>query len=219
MFYFFYQTSLAFLLGIPCAALFCKWQRRRLCERRKDILREQFKSWIEAAASELQAGNSVENAFVRAGRELRLLYRENTDIRMEVRSMERLLDNNVTFESILADLAERSDIEEICSFSDALAAGKRIGGDLREMIKECCEIVVMKTDVEREIRTLLHGRETEQRIMCFVPFAVVGYVSLSTPGYFAPLYHNPAGTAIMTVCLALYLFAVRIGMQIVQIRV
>ena len=87
------------------------------------------------------------------------------------------------------------------------------------MIKGCCEIVVMKTDVEREIRTLLHGRRMEQRIMCFVPFAIVGYVSLSTPGYFAPLYHNPAGTGIMTVCLLLYLFAVRIGMQIVRIRV
>lgn len=182
-------------------------------------MREQFKAWIEAAASELQAGNSVENAFVKAGRELRLLYQENTDIRMEIRSMERLLDNNVTFESILADLADRSDIEEICSFADAFAAGKRIGGDLREMIKGCCEIVVMKTDVEREIRTLLHGRQMEQRIMCFVPFAIVGYVSFSTPGYFAPLYHNPAGTGIMTVCLLLYLFAVRIGMQIVQIRV
>lgn len=219
LFYFFYRTGLAFLIGIPCAVLFCRWQKRRLCERRKDILREQFKAWIEAAASELQAGNSVENAFVKAGRELRLLYQENTDIRMEIRSMERLLDNNVTFESILADLAERSDIEEICSFADAFAAGKRIGGDLREMIKGCCEIVVMKTDVEREIRTLLHGRRMEQRIMCFVPFAIVGYVSLSTPGYFAPLYHNPAGTGIMTVCLLLYLFAVRIGMQIVRIRV
>ncbi|MBO5094072.1 MAG: type II secretion system F family protein [Lachnospiraceae bacterium] len=182
-------------------------------------MREQFKEWIQAAASELQAGSSVENAFVKAGRELRLLYGENADIRMEIRGMERLLDNNITFESILADFADRSNIEEICSFADAFAAGKRIGGDLREMIEGCCEIVVMKTDVEREIRTLLHGRQMEQRIMCFVPFAIVGYISLSTPGYFTPLYHNTAGICIMTVCMTLYLFAVCIGMRIVRIQV
>lgn len=190
-----------------------------MCEQRKHLLREQFKEWIEAADCELQAGSSIENAFVKAGRELRLLYGEDTDIRVEIRRMEHLLNNNVTFENILTDLAERSGIEEICSFADAFVIGKRMGGNLREMIEGCCKIVVMKTDVEREIRTLLHGRQTEQRIMCFVPFVIVGYISLSTPEYFAPLYHNPAGICIMTICLLLYLFAFCIGMRIVQIRV
>lgn len=219
MFYFFYRTYAAFLLGVPCAIFFCGWRKRRLCERRQDCLREQFKDWIKAAASELQAGGGAENAFVRAGREMRLLYSEDSDIRMEIKRMERLLDNHVTLEKILEDFADRSGVEEICGFADAFAAGKRMGGDLREMIENCCGIVVMKTDTEREIRTLLHGRRTEQRIMCLVPFAIVGYIGISSPGYFAPLYHNPAGICIMTICLLLYLFAVYVGMRIVDVRI
>lgn len=219
LFYFFYRTVFAFLIGIPCAVVFCKWQKKCLCKRRKQALQQQFKDWIRATASELQAGYSVENAFIRAGRELRLMYEEETDIRREMRSMEHLLANNMTAEKILADLAERSEIEDICNFADAFAVGKRSGGDLKEMIENCCEVITMKTDVEKEILTLLHGRQMEQRIMQVVPFAIISYITLSSPGYFDPLYHNLAGICIMTVCLLVYLFAVVIGMQIVRIEI
>ncbi len=218
-FYFFYQSFLALPAGALCAFFFCRYERKRLCRARRQELERQFKDWLEMAASHLQAGYSVENAFIRAGRELNLLYDENADIRKEARSMEHLLTNNVPLERILSDLGERSGAEDICNFADVFAAGKRSGGDLREMIGNCCEMILMKQEVEREIRTLLHGKILEQRIMCLMPFGIVCYISVSSPGYFADLYHNPAGICIMSVCLLGYLFAVGLSLRIVRIEV
>ncbi len=217
--YFFYRTAYVLAAGIPCALFFCKWQMDRLCKARRQRLEIQFKDWIGTVVSGLQAGYSVENAFLKAGREMALLYGEETDIRKEIHNMEHLLANNITLEKILLDFGERSCSEDIRNFAEVFAAGKRSGGDLREMIENCCEIIVMKIDTEREIRTLLHGKAIEQKVMCFVPFGIIAYISVSSPGYFDPLYQNPIGIAVMTAGMIFYLFSVWLSVHIVRIEV
>ena len=216
---FFYRMLLILPMGIAGAAFYCRWKKGLLCENRKHLLQQQFRDWINAASGHLQSGSSVENAFVRAGRELALLYEAETDIRREVQSMEHLLANNIPLEKILADLGERSGMEDIRNFADVFAVGKRSGGNLREMIENCCQIIAMKAEVEREIRTLLHGKMMEQKVMCLIPFGIICYISFSSPGYFDALYHTCAGICIMTGCLVSYLFSVWISLRIVHIEV
>ena len=43
-------------------------------------MEQQFKDWIQVTASCLRSGYSVENAFLKAGDELKLLYGNKTDI-------------------------------------------------------------------------------------------------------------------------------------------
>ena len=217
--YFFYRSFLA-LIPLSGIGLLAFGRVRGLkAERIREELAVQFRECILAVATSLQAGYSVENAFLRAGEELKLLYGKETDIQKEICNLKHLLTNNVPLEKILWDFGERSGGKDIQNFADVFAAGKRSGGDLREMIGSCCEIIVMRRDTEREIRTLIHGKVTEQKIMCCVPFGIIGYISISSPGYFAPLYHNTGGICIMTLCLILYLFAVRMSLSIVRIEV
>lgn len=190
-----------------------------MCVQRQRKLELQFRDWIDGASGHLQAGSSVENAFLKAGKELTLLYESTADIHREVQSMEHLLANNIPLEKIFYDLGERSQTENIQNFADVFATGKRSGGNLREMIANTCEITGMKTDVEREIRTMIHGKMMEQKVMCVIPFGIILYISLSSPGYFSPLYHNPAGICMMTVCMLFYLFSVWISLRIIRIEV
>ncbi len=205
--------------GIVCMFLFCRWKRKELCKLRKQKLEQQFRDWIEGVSHHLETGCSVENAFVRAGKELELLYGGESDILREARSMEHLLANNVPLEKVLSDFAERSQVSDICHFADVFAIGKRSGGNLKELIGDSCEIIAMRTDTEREIRTLLHGKIMEQKVMCLIPFGIIFYISISSPGYFAPLYHNPAGICVMTLCLTVYLFSVWLSLWIIHIEV
>ncbi len=217
--YFFYQTVYVIGMAIPCAFLYCKWKGKELGEKRRRRLELQFRDWIDSASGHLQAGCSVENAFVKSGRELTYLYDSAADIHREIRSMEHLLANNIPLEKILYDFGERSQAENIQNFADVFATGKRSGGNLREMISDTCEITAMKTDVEREIQTMIHGKVMEQKIMCFIPFGIILYISLSSPGYFSSLYHNPAGICMMTACLLFYLFSLWISLRIIRIEV
>ena len=219
IFYFFYESSLVWIPGILCGIFFCRWQTKQFCKKRKYLLEQQFRDWIESVSSALQAGHSVENAFLKAGKEMELLYGEETDIRKETHRLEQLLKNNVTLEKILWDFGQRSDCENIRNFANVFLVGKRSGGNLREMIEGCCEMIAAKIEVEEEIRTLLHGKVMEQKIMCVVPFAIMLYIRISSPGFFDPLYHNLVGICIMTACLCLYFFGVWLSLRIVTIEV
>lgn len=217
--YFFYRTIFVLFFGIPCSVLYCQWKGKELGKKRRHLLEQQFKDWISAAVSGVQAGYAVENALIRAGGELESFYGEETDIRKEIHNMEHLLANNVTLEKILQDFGERSGIDDIRNFANVFSIGKRSGGNLQEMIENFCEIVVMKMNVEREIRILLYGKKMEQRIMCIIPFGIILYVGFCSPGYFLPLYESAAGIIIMTICLFFYALSVGMSFRIVRIEV
>jgi len=62
----------------------------------------------------------------------------------------------------------------------------------------------------------LSGRRMEQNIMKIMPFGILIYVGISSPGYFDPLYGNLTGIAVMTVLLTIYLAAYHIGDRILD---
>jgi len=50
--------------------------------------------------------------------------------------------------------------------------------------------------------------------MKIMPFGILAYVGMSSPGYFDPLYGNATGIMIMTVLLIVYLAAFYLGDRI-----
>ena len=52
-----------------------------------------------------------------------------------------------------------------------------------------------------------------------MPFGIILYMSLTSPGFLEVLYGNLFGVAVMTGCLAVYLFAWWLGNRIVDIEV
>ena len=216
--FFFYDSLYVLIPGVICGYLFCRYRKSVLKKKRCDRLETEFKEWILLVSSKLKAGYAVENAFIQGGHELANLYGKESDIRREAENLERLVGNNVTIERILSDLGKRSGTENIRDFSDVFAAAKRSGGNLCEIIMATAEIILMKIDTEREIQTMLHGRKSEQRIMCLIPLGMIFYIRVTSPGYFDPLYHNPLGIIVMTICLGLYGISVWMSFRLVTIE-
>ena len=126
---------------------------------------------------------------------------------------------NMPLEQLMEHLAQRSGIEEIDSFTQVFAFAKRGGGDMMKIFQDTAEKIRQKADVEREIETVLAAKKTEQRIMDLVPFAILLYVGLTSPELLSPLYGNPAGVFIMTLCLLGYGGAFLLAEKILDIRI
>ena len=62
-------------------------------------------------------------------------------------------------------------------------------------------------------------KQFEQRIMNLMPYLIVLYVDLSSPGFFSQMYETAVGRGVMTGCLVLYLLAWRVSGKILQIEV
>jgi tight adherence protein B len=68
-------------------------------------------------------------------------------------------------------------------------------------------IISQRLENEQEIQTLLASKRMEQRIMNVMPFAMVLYLDITNPGYFAMLFHNLTGVVLMSICLIAYVTA------------
>ena len=167
----------------------------------------------------LNAGYSVENAFLEAYSDMEDMFGSDAVITVEYRRIAKRLKNNEAIEAITGDLATRSGIEDIRDFADVFATCKRTGGDMTKIIKRAASNISDKMDVKREIDTILSSRKYEQRIMEIIPFAIIGYLGVTSDGFLDVLYHNITGAAVMTVCLCIYITGFVLAEKITKIEV
>lgn len=217
--YFFYHSYIAVFLLSPYVYYFLQKKRKELCLKRKQELCLQFRDMILSLSECLYAGYSVENAFREVYRDMHLLHGGDALICQEICHIIISLENNAVLEKLLSDLGNRSGVDDIRDFGEIFAIGKRSSGDLKEIIRSSAAVIGEKIEIKRDIRTLISAKVFEQKIMSVVPFAIILYISVTSKGFFAPLYHNAAGIVIMTGCLFVYVLSGYLSGKIIGIEV
>lgn len=203
----FYQSMYGAILASPLLYFYLKKTRKRLADKRKWQLCLEFNDAIISLSAALKAGYCAENAFEEALKDLKLLYKGDAMIIREFKRIVNQVNMNIPVEKALEDFAERTGIEDIQSFSEVFATAKRTGGDLVSIIKSTSSAINGKTEVKREIITMLAAKKYESNVLKIMPLGIIIYLQFSSPGFLSPLYHNIAGIIIMTIILGLYLGA------------
>ena len=217
--YLFYRSLWGVIVVSPMGFYFWKNIKEDACQKRKKKLALQFKDCIKSVSASMKAGYSVENSFRESIKDINLVYGEDSIMSVELRSIIAGLSNNITLEEKLISLGERSGVEDIREFGEIFRIAKRGGGNLTEIISDTVSLMDKKSEIDAEIDVLISSRRTESRIMEAVPFAIIVYISMTSPGFFENLYHNLVGILIMTICLAAYFGAVILSKKIVSIEV
>lgn len=137
----------------------------------------------------------------------------------ELRGMLAKAENNQSPEILLNDLAGRYPLGEVVSFAEVFRTARSSGGSLNAIIRSTASRMAEVMDTKREIETLLSAKVYEQKIMTVMPAAVLLYIRLGSEEFLNGLYHNPAGTGIMTLCLGIYLSAYLLGKRMVQFEI
>lgn len=182
----FYRSMKVFWMMVPVGVTVALVsEKKRLKNRRMDLLAAQFKESMVILASALSSGYAMENALAVSREELSMLYGENGLITGEFSYMMAQLKTNRTIEEVLNDFAERSGLEDVKNFSEVFSVAKRSGGDLSGIMRHTAEVIRDKMQVREEIRTMTASRQFEQRIMGMIPFLIVFYVEGSSPGFFS----------------------------------
>lgn len=217
--YVFYQEILMVFLSFLFSILYVRKKKQSCLEKRKEQLNQQFKDGIISLSNALNAGYSIENAFVEAIQDLISMYGEEAYLVKEFRFIVAQIRTNRTVEEALYDLGSRSGIEDIRSFSEIFSTAKRTGGDIMKIIHTTGRNMGDKIEIKREIQTLITAKKFEARIMNIIPFGIILYFMAFSPEFLTPLYHNLIGMLIMTAALAVYCAAVLLSEKIMNIEV
>lgn len=215
----FYRSFIAVLLLSPLVYLFSRRRAGRLIKEYKWRLNIEFKEGLAALSAALEAGYSAENAFSEACADLIKTGYENSLILKEFQYIVNQISLNTPVEEALTEFGERTQVEDIISFSNVFSTAKRTGGDLIHVIAITSKIISDKIEVKRDIKTLITAKRLEAGIMKATPVLMLVYLSVSSPGFLDPLYHNLFGIILMTIFLIAYLASVLMIDKIIEIEV
>ncbi|QHW33213.1 pilus assembly protein TadB [Paenibacillus rhizovicinus] len=194
----FYRSIPAALVLSAAGIVVPRAYRKFLLEQRKVRLAQQFKEALYSIASSLAAGRSVENAFMTAHEDLKLMYPSpETEIVREFDVISVRLGIGEPLEQVLTDFSRRAGIEDITQFTDVFTTCKRSGGDMVDVIRRTSQMIGEKLEVQQEISVMVAQKRFESRIMMAVPFVFLAFLSLTAPEYMAPLYSG-AGYLLLT---------------------
>lgn len=216
--YLFYRSAVVWLCFLPAAFAWPYFCQRKYGEKRREELRLQFKEAMQILSSSLSAGYAVENAFAAGVRELKGLYGEDAMITREFSYFSQQLSMNRTVEELFLDFAERSGLDEVRQFAEIFAVSKRSRGEVVSIADHVVHILSERIRVQQEILTMTAEKRLEQKIMNGMPFLIVFYVDITSPGFFSPMYETAAGRLIMTGCFLTYLVSCRLSAQILAIE-
>jgi len=215
----FYRSWLLFFISLPAALIIYPLTRKKaLKDRRLWQLTLEFKEAMWIVSGYLSAGLSVENAYERSWSELRKIYGDREMITEEFAAVVRGLQLNKPVEILLKDFSDRSGLADIRNFSEVFAIAKRSGGNLGDIIERTTGVIRDRTAVSEEIRNLTASRRYEQNIMNILPFGMILYIRITSPGFMDVMYETLLGRAIMSASLALLIGAVLLARRILDIR-
>ena len=217
--YLFYGTCLCAILLSPYLIYFLKSWEKQWIEKRKNMFQLQFKEAVQALATALNVGYSVENAMREVLKDLQVIYKKDELIIREFRYMVRQLDVNFTIEKVLQEFSERTKEEDVQTFVTIFVMAKRSGGDMIGIIRNTVQQMSEKADIRREIGTIIASKKLEFKVMSAIPFGMIGYMKFSFSEFMGILYGNVAGVVIMTICFLGYVIAYEGGKRIVEIEV
>ena len=216
--YFFYRSLLWILLLTPVTCLFMKYLAVEEEKKKRYSIMLQFKELLVSVNTSIQAGYSLENAFIYASKDMRELYGKDNFIIKELAIITRGLQNNVTIVNLLKNMASKAKVEEIYNFADVMVIAKQSGGKMKEIMDSYIKSIEEKVAVRQEVETMITSRKFEQKIMNVVPFAILVYVNLTSKGFFDVLYHNVVGYIVMSGILVAYLTSIYLANKIIDIE-
>lgn len=211
------NTFFFVVIGMVAAIVFLPVRCNQLAEKRRGVLRRQFRDMLESLTASLAANSTVKDAFHAAYKDMCMQYSDDALIAKELEQFQRAAQINVTLDVMMDDFAKRSGVEEIQDFNNVFQVCYGPGGNMSRVINQTHDIICSRMEIEDEIDAKIHANEMELNIMMLAPVLIVALMRMANES-FAQNLASPTGVAVMTVALAMFVGAYIWGQKIIAVR-
>ncbi len=202
---------LALLLVAAVPAGTWAWLTRRLASRRKAFA-EQLDDGLQLMASSLRAGHSLLRAIDAVSRDtVPPMSDEFARVVNEAR-----VGRDLT--GALAEVADRTGSEDFRWVVQAIGVHREVGGNLAEVLDRVGETLRDRAQLFRQARALSAEGRTSGIVLLAMPFGVALVMSLTSPGYLAPLVESGTGWVLLLIAAGLMVGGALWLRSIVKVR-
>lgn len=218
--YLFYHSLILSMLIACLSCLGKKPYGAYLADKRRRAIKEQFRDVLYSVSASISAGRQMPEALCEARENMKLIYRDDSIIVLELSDMvKRLFEYREAEDDILKDFAHRTCVEDISDFVDIYLTCRETGGDLIKVLSKASDMIVDKIVIEKDIRTITAQKQFEARILTAIPFIIVLFLQLVSPDYLSAMYEGAIGRILMTIALVGIAVAYFWSMKLTKIEV
>ena len=211
----FLSVVIGALLGIYLEKMFAASTVRK----RQRNLRLQFRTFLESMSVATRAGNTEIKAMESALDDLRISYRPDADIVVEIENILTSYKNGgIQLRTLFDDFADRSDLEDIRSFASIYNVIEGRNDRIGSVLADTSEIIGDKIEIEQEIETTITSAKSETTMMLILPIVIVLCMSLMGGELMSSLY-SPSGYLASTIALIIFIVSYVIAVRASQIDV
>jgi tight adherence protein B len=214
--YCFYNSFWGVFIGIPVGIYLLGRDYRGYQAKCAGKFMDGFRDMMQLVDSSINAGYSLENAFTEAGHECMRRDDVYDAMKSEFRYIENGLACNRRIEELLDEVGKRRQAVEISELAGLIEIAKQHGGDISGLIRQFNQNLSRRRMLEQELDTMMAAKHFEGLIMVVMPYLIILYMRLTTPGYMDALYQTVLGRLAMTGALITTVAAMLIMNRIVD---
>lgn len=213
-----YRSVWAFLL-FPVIFFFqVKTEQQKNKEETNRKLQEEFLHGVSVLNNALQAGLSMENAWIEVEKETKLLYGTASEFYLAMKEINQKVAHNSPIEKLFLEYAYQCRIEDMIQFAELLEFGKRSGSNWKKIIDGTVSKMIERQEARQQIEVMVAEKKMEQQIMNIVPVGLLAFLQVSAWDYMSVLYNNWFGIIVMTIFLAGYIGAIFLSQKILKVQ-
>ena len=211
------NLSVMSVFGIISFKILMPMRKNQLKTNRKKKIRKQFVDMLESLSVSIAAGQNVPSAMQTVKDDLLIQYTEKDYIVQEISVFLREMENGIPIEDLFSDFGKRTGIEDISNFGKVFEVAYRRGGNLKEIVKSCYDILSEKIEIEMEIQTKVASSANQMNIMILMPIFLIAMLKSSGEG-FAENFTSASGIISTTVSIFVFIIAYFVGRKILNIK-
>lgn len=214
-----YISNIVFFLfgGLLAIKMMLPVLTERLRKQRLSLLKTQFRDFLSSLSAALSTGMNMNEAIENSYADLSSQYGEDSIIASEIEEIINCINNNVSIEEAILALGERSGIDDISNFSTVFAVSFETGGNIKDIVSRTSDIIVDKMLTNEEIETKLTSNKIQLYAMLVIP-AVLMLLMRFMSSSFAESFATLIGVIAITIALALFFVAYKIGSKMLDVK-
>ncbi len=190
--------SAAFAVAAGCLCVVGSWLAvRHKAEAADERMRDEVPDALRSLADSFRSGHSLVQTMQQASRDLK------GKMGQRFAACAQRLEMGDGVAEALLPLRTASGVPELAFVSVALDVQHQCGGSIAPVIESARESVEGELELARNLRVQTAQAKLSASIVTLMPFVLIAFFSLASPGFLAPFFESPLGLLLLTVALAM----------------
>lgn len=139
-------------------------------------------------------------------------------IKQEFKKMHLEISYGLSLDVVFDRFSKRIDSEEVNYITSSLSILNKTGGNIIKVFSSIEKMLFNKRKLKQEMKSLTSSSSMISKILLFMPFIFVLFITLLQPSYFLPLINTTIGNIILFLIILIYAIYAYVVNRIMKVR-